>query len=154
VNDLIAKAAQERAALLKQAETINARIAEIDTFIRMANAYSAEMTKQGKEVAPKTFKAAVMEVATEMLSGGGYRQTREIADELKRRGVTIKGKDEVVRVSQVLITEPEKFTSKRGKGWRLAPPPKVKGSGASTPNPLSSAMSRPRQPKLAVQPSM
>lgn len=83
----------------------------------------------GPAIDLRTKKDRILETSRDILSDGRRRSSRELVEELKRRGVEIGGADPVNNLAAYL--SPDKhFDSRRSEGgWGLVLPPKKGGPG-------------------------
>lgn len=76
-----------------------------------------------------TKKDRILETSQDILSDGKRRTSRELVEELKKRGVDIGGADPVNNLAAYLSPD-DRFDSKRSEGgWGLILPPKKGGPG-------------------------
>jgi hypothetical protein len=77
--------------------------------------------------AHKTKKDRILETSLDILSDGRRRQSKELVDELQKRGVEVGGRDPVNNLAAYLSPD-ERFDSKRSEGgWGLVLRPKKGG---------------------------
>ena len=128
MGDILTSAKQERAELVRQREAIDKRIADLDTFIQVANTIEVRIGDGDNEVPfrtriqprkRKSFKDRVISETEKMLAGGRTVPTREIVQELENHGLPVPGKDKVTRISSILGKANGKFRPDRSKGWSL-----------------------------------
>ena len=160
MNPYLKAAQEERSRLIKQRDDIDKRLAELETFFRVAHTLP-EPSKAGKP--PKrprvykrgvTAKSVVIAVAEEMLATRDWIPTREILEQALARGAQINAKNQFLRVSSILSRAKDRFKVDRSKGWALkgGRPPKVEGLSARTLNPSVAAV-RPLIPVLPQHPN-
>ncbi len=165
-----AELTQKCAELTQRVEAINKRIAELETFIRVAGTLtvpeppstrprlsrpSSDLVIRHDVPIPQTFKAQVIKFTEDMLTETKWMKTKDIVALLEKNGVTINtAGNKVVRISQILVKQKEKFSSSRKRGWTLRQAridsPKGKGPNARTSSPLGATTSHRGQPMLAA----
>jgi hypothetical protein len=147
MEDLHLEAAErERAELLQKIDQFGKRVAELETFIRVAGTLSVHLVAAisppktaargaGPTQKPATFKDQVIALTEEMLTAHKWMKTKDIVAGIEKSGVTINtAGNKVVRISAILVKEKDKFSSNRKKGWTLRQAridsPKVRGLNA------------------------
>ena len=151
-------ARSELSALQKQAEEIQSRIVEVETFLRMYAKYSGvsvgalNSTFEGFTGALAGYRTRLTSVplqaskreriaqaAKRILADGRPRSIRVLLDELKAMNVEIGGSDEAANLSAYLSRE-DAFVSDPKYGWTLKKEepetaPTVSGSDVTQPAP-------------------
>jgi hypothetical protein len=145
-------AQRECAELKRKLEALNTRIAELETFIRVAGTLAVSAAPSGRPrltrelviehgvPIPQTFKAQVIKVTEDALTETKWMKTKDIVSRLEKSGVTINtAGNKVVRISAILVKEKDKFLSNRKRGWTLKQgridSPKGEGPNARTLGP-------------------
>ncbi|MGC1819092.1 MAG: hypothetical protein WA900_15725 [Casimicrobiaceae bacterium] len=146
MNELLIAAKKEQEELRRQRAAIDARLAELDAFLRVlptitAHAHIVEapdtfVARATVSAPATTIKDKILERCKRLLSDGTARHTRDLVTYLRAEGVELKGKDPVLQVSSVLSRD-SRFKASRSIGWTLVAQ-NGEGSGASTPEPSDS----------------
>lgn len=157
MDPLVLAAQREREQLKKKLTDINARLAELETFLRISTTIStddagltalvnravddaARIVFQAKTAA-SPIKDQVTNTCIHLLETNARPlQTRELVQGLESRGIVLNGRDKVLQVSAILSRAKNLFVSDRKLGWSLRGAIKSEGPGAQTPEPSS----RPR----------
>ena len=160
MDDVLARVRKEQEQLRRQRNAIDARLAELDTVLRVLptlgsaqrNVAIVETVEAGDSMSATvtTIKDRIIDRCQHLLlSEGKPRHTRELVSYLRSEGVELKGKDPVLQVSAVLSKD-YRFKANRSIGWTLVAQ-NGEGPGASTPEPSDSrqlplASAVPQQP--------
>lgn len=119
----IGKAKKEIKAARLQQEQLDARIAELEQYIKIHQSFRARGGRAGsREKSQQTTQIA--EAVARYLSDGGSLRTPAIVDKLKSEGVSIPGSNPAQNVSQILSRD-GRFKSNRKEGWSLIASAKV-----------------------------
>lgn len=155
MNPLVLAAQRERDELKKKLAGINARLAELDTFLRISTTISpvddslnslvnAAVDDSARIVfakQPPTIKEVVITTCAELIATSGRPlKTRELLQGLESRGIVLNAGDKLLQVSAILSKARDIFAADRKQGWSLRPA-KEKGSGADTPEPSDTGLS-------------
>lgn len=113
------KAKSELAKLELQVEITRARVLKLEHYIEMARIYEASEADQPIAETPKRrggVVGAVIDILRESRSEG--MQTREILEELKKRGIDIGGNNPITNLSSTL-SRADDLVNVPGVGWTL-----------------------------------
>jgi hypothetical protein len=159
MNDVLAEVKKEQERLRRQRAAIDARLAELDTVLRVLPTLGgvqhtlavieAVEARDGVSATVMTIKDRIIERVEKLLRQGKPHHTRELVAFLRSEGVELKGKDPVLQVSAVLSRD-KRFKADRSIGWTLVVQ-KDEGPGASTPEP-SDSRQVPLASAVATQP--
>lgn len=126
MNPYIKAAQEERKRLLKQIGELQEQVADLDAFLRIADRLPDPVRRGAKLTfkprlyrKQKTGKAMIIALAEEMLTDGKRIPTRTILEQAQARGIEIKAKNKLLRISSILSRAKEKFESDRSTGWAL-----------------------------------
>lgn len=144
--DVIGEVKKEQERLRRQRAAIDARLAELETVLRVLPTLGgaqhtlivveAVEARDTPSTTATTIKDRITERVQALLSDGKPRHTRELVPYLRSEGVDLKGKDPVLQVSSVLSRD-SRFKASRAIGWTLAAQ-NGEGPGAPTPEPSDS----------------
>jgi hypothetical protein len=126
----IGKAKTEIKAARLQQEQLEARIQELEQYIRIHQAFRARGGSAGKrEKSQQTLMIA--DAVARYLSDGGPLKTPAIVEKLRSEGVSIPGSNHAQYVSQILHRD-GRFKSNRAEGWSLITTAKVISMGKAS----------------------
>jgi hypothetical protein len=160
MDDVVAQVRKEQQQLRRQRAAIDARLAELETVLRVLPTLGVPLTtaifdmrEQGDNMVAVasvlTIKHQIIEGCQRLLADGKPRHTRDLVSYLQGQGIALKGKDPVLQVSAVLSKD-KRFAASRKVGWTLQPQ-NGEGPGAPTPEP-SDSRQMPLSTAVARQP--
>ena len=111
-----------RADLLRaetQVVALNNRILKVEAYIEMVEVYESEVVAEEPGRTRFGVAAHTVRTAVQILAEAGRRMhTREVLEELGKRGVTVAGKDPAANLSGFL-SRAEELHNNRAEGWGL-----------------------------------